>query len=131
MTANLGPRISLVIPAWNEQAFLPRLLDTVDEARARYRHGASAVEVIVADNSSTDRTSDIARERGCRVVGVAKRCIASSRNGGASVAKGKIIAFADADFRIHPETFNYIDDVMRSPGYVGGGTGFVFRKAGK
>lgn len=128
MNADPEPHISLVIPAWNEEAFLPRLLDTVDEARARYRGGVEAVEVIVANNISTDRTGDIARERGCRVAEVAKRCIASSRNGGAAVAKGEIIAFADADFCIHPETFNYIDDVMRSSGYVGGGTGLAMER---
>ena len=49
-------RISLVIPAYNEAELLPRLLDTVDTARQCYRHGATAVEVIVADNGSTDRT---------------------------------------------------------------------------
>jgi hypothetical protein len=39
---------------------LPRLLDTVDAARARFVHGADAVEVIVADNSSTDDTAKVA-----------------------------------------------------------------------
>ncbi len=51
-------RISLVIPAWNEERYLPRLLDSVDAARARYRGGADRIEVIVADNASTDRTAD-------------------------------------------------------------------------
>lgn len=128
MNDERGPDISLVIPAWNEEALLPRLLDTVDEARARYRGGASAVEVIVADNSSTDRTADIASERGCRVAEVARRCIASSRNGGAAVAKGKVIAFADADSRIHPDTFDYIDKVIESPRFIGGGTGLVMER---
>ena len=49
---HLSARFSLVIPAWNEEALLPRLLDTVDVARARFRRGADAVEVIVADNAS-------------------------------------------------------------------------------
>lgn len=49
-----APRISLVIPAFNEEHYLPRLLDTIDAARARYREGAEAIEVIVADNGSTD-----------------------------------------------------------------------------
>jgi 4,4'-diaponeurosporenoate glycosyltransferase len=64
-------RVSLVIPARNEASLLPRLLDTVDTARARYQAGPGAVEVIVADNGSTDRTAEIARNRGCRVVDVA------------------------------------------------------------
>jgi hypothetical protein len=39
-TPEANPLISLVIPAWNEAAFLPRLLDSVDAARRRYRGGA-------------------------------------------------------------------------------------------
>ena len=35
------PKISLVIPAWNEAACLPRLLDTVDAARSCRRYGSS------------------------------------------------------------------------------------------
>lgn len=55
-----NPKISLVIPAFNEAAYLPRLLDTVDVARNRYRCGASLIEVVVADNASTDETPQIA-----------------------------------------------------------------------
>ncbi len=48
---------SLVIPARNEEAYLPRLLETVQEARSRYVRAGKAVEVIVADNASTDSTA--------------------------------------------------------------------------
>lgn len=58
--------LSLVIPAHNESVLLPRLLDTVDVARGCFRGGASAIEVIVADNASTDDTAEIGRGRGCR-----------------------------------------------------------------
>ena len=97
---HLSPRFSVVIPARNEEALLPRLLDTVDVARARFRQGADAVEVIVADNVSTDRTAAIARERRCTVVRVEQRRIASVRNGGAAVARGDVLAFVDADMRV-------------------------------
>lgn len=127
-TDNDHPKISLVIPAFNEAAYLPRLLDTVDIARNRYRCGASLIEVIVADNASTDETPQIATQRGCRVVRIEKRLIAANRNGGAAIARGEIVAFADADFRIHPETFNYIDDVMANPAYIGGATGLTMER---
>lgn len=118
-----APRISLVIPAWNEELLLPRLLDTVDAARARYRSGSAAVEVIVADNDSSDHTAAIARERGCRVAFVERRRIACARNGGARLAAGRILAFVDADSRIHPETFNAIERCMESDRWVAGATG--------
>ena len=120
--------ISLIIPAFNEAAYLPRLLDTVDAARQQYRHGADRIEVIVADNASTDDTPRIAAARGCRVQFVEKRAIAASRNGGAQAARGAVLAFADADFRIHAETFNYIDSVMARPDYLGGATGLVMER---
>jgi glycosyltransferase involved in cell wall biosynthesis len=44
------PRLSLVIPAYNESALLPRLLDSVMVARSRYARGGDAIEVIVADD---------------------------------------------------------------------------------
>ena len=66
------PRLSLVIPAYNESAFLPRLLDSVMVARSRYTRGPDAIEIIVADNHSTDDTAAIAERYGCRVARVAQ-----------------------------------------------------------
>lgn len=82
------PRFSLVIPAFNEARYLPRLLDSVDQARHAYRGGPAEVEVIVADNMSTDDTAAIAAARGCKVTSVTKRVIGAVRNGGAAVATG-------------------------------------------
>lgn len=122
-TGSPTPRISLIIPARNEEVLLPRLLDTVHHAREQYRHGPEAVEVIVADNVSTDRTAAIARDRGCRVATVEKRVIAAVRNGGAAVARADMLAFVDADARIHHQTFNAIDDALGSGRYVAGASG--------
>jgi glycosyltransferase involved in cell wall biosynthesis len=122
------PRFSLVIPAYNEESYLPRLLDTVDRAREQYDGGADAIEVIVADNVSTDQTALIAKERGSRVVTVEKRTIGSARNGGARAARGEIVAFIDADSQIHPETFNEIDRVLAGGRVIGGTTGIRFER---
>lgn len=118
-----APRFSLIIPAYNEEAYLPRLLDTVDEARARYRGGSEAIEVVVADNASTDGTRQVAWRRGSRVVRVEKRVIAAVRNGGAWEARGRVFAFVDADTRIHPDTFNAIDRALATGSVVAGATG--------
>ena len=115
--------ISLIIPAYNEAKLLPRLLATVDEARRRFAGGADAIEVIVADNASTDGTSEVAARGGCVVVPVAKRLIAAARNGGAQVAQGNLICFVDADMRIHPDTFNAVSAALGRSNVVAGATG--------
>ncbi len=120
---DLTPRFSLVIPAYNEAAWLPQLLDSVDIARAHYRGGADMIEVIVADNDSTDATAVYALSRGCRVAPVAKRSIAAARNGGAAIAHGEIVCFIDADSTIHAQTFNAISDCLDNGKIVVGATG--------
>jgi glycosyltransferase involved in cell wall biosynthesis len=64
----------------------------------------------------------VASERGCRVVRVEKRAIAAARNGGAAAATGEVLCFVDADSRLHPASFDRIDDVLR-PNVVAGATG--------
>ena len=121
-------QISLVIPAYNEERLLPRLLDTVDIARARFRGGRDAIEVIVADNSSTDDTAALAHSRGCLVATVTERKIGAARNGGAALATAPIVCFCDADMRIHPETFNAIAVAIGDPNIIGGATGVTMER---
>ena len=117
------PRFSLVIPAYNEANWLPALLDSVEIACSRYPDGIDRIEIVVADNASTDATSAIATARGCRVVTVEKRLIAAARNGGAAMAQGEVLCFIDADSRIHPDTFNAIERVLSRDNVIVGATG--------
>jgi glycosyltransferase involved in cell wall biosynthesis len=113
----------VVVPAYNEAELLPRLLDTLNAARRRYAGGAARVELIVADNASTDDTAAIAQRHGCRVAPVEKRMIAAARNGGARLAEGEVLCFIDADMQVHPETFNVIDQALAQGRAVAGATG--------
>lgn len=113
-------RYSLVVPAYNEARYLPRLLDTVP--------ADPAIEVVVADNASTDATAAVAVARGCRVVRVERRMISAARNGGAAAARGEVLCFVDADSRLHPDTFTVIERTMADPRVVGGGTGITFER---
>ena len=111
-------RFSVIIPAYNEEQYLPRLLESIEVARANYSGGPEQVEVIVADNDSTDATAEVAALHGARVVTVAKRRIAAARNGGARMARGEILCFIDADSAIHPQTFDEVDRAMKTGRYV-------------
>lgn len=122
------PLISLVVPAYNEEQLLPRLLGTIDAARDRFSGGRDAIEVIVADNTSTDATAAIAASRGCKVARVTKRLIGASRNGGAAIATAPILCFVDADMQIHPDTFNAIVTALDDPRVAGGATGVTMER---
>jgi glycosyltransferase involved in cell wall biosynthesis len=123
-----SPRFSVIIPAYNEERLLPLLLDSIARAREAYAGGADAVEVIVADNASTDSTAAVASARGCRVARVEKRVIAAARNGGARAARGAVLCFVDADTRIHPSTFAAIDEVLATGRCIAGSTGVRFER---
>lgn len=115
------PKISLIIPAYNEDKFLGKTLDSVQKAKSVYKYRA-LVEIIVVNNCSTDDTEKIARSFDAQVVLEKERRIASVRNRGAQIAEGEIIGFLDADSCITPNMFNSIDHAMSSDQYIGGGT---------
>jgi glycosyltransferase involved in cell wall biosynthesis len=121
-------KFSVVIPAYNEEHYLPRLLESIEVARANYYGGPQEIEVIVADNDSNDRTAEIATAHGARVVTVQKRRIAAARNGGCHAALGEIVCFIDADSAVHPQTFDAIDKAISSGRYVGGSTGLTLER---
>ena len=75
---------SVVIPAYNEESYLPSTIDSLKKAMTAIPelHG----ELIVVDNHSTDLTAEKARQLGVRVVFEKARGIAMARNAGARVA---------------------------------------------
>src|SRR5450756_2383718 len=62
--ARAGPRFSVVVPAYNESAFLGECLQSLAS-----QDFSGTYEVIVIDNNSTDQTAKIARLHGATVVG--------------------------------------------------------------
>jgi cellulose synthase/poly-beta-1,6-N-acetylglucosamine synthase-like glycosyltransferase len=109
--------ISFVIPAWNEESILGPTLEALSAAA---RHLDVPSEVIVADDSSTDRTAEIARQHGARVVSVQHRQISVTRNAGAREARGDLLIFIDADTIVTPQVVCAAVKAVRA-GAVGGG----------
>lgn len=121
-------RFSLIIPAFNEEAYLPALLNSVDLARTCYAGGPDEIEVVVVDNASTDSTAALARSSGCRVFCEDRRVIAAVRNTGARNAHGSVLVFVDADNIMHPDTFNAIDRSLSTGKVVAGATGVKMQR---
>lgn len=114
--------VSFVIPAWNEEPVLEPTLEALESAR---RQLAEPSEVLVVDDSSTDRTAEVARQHGARVVAVQHRQISATRNAGAREAQGDMLVFVDADTVVTPEVVRAAVEAVRS-GAVGGGCGIRY-----
>jgi glycosyltransferase involved in cell wall biosynthesis len=109
--------ISFVIPAHNEEELLARTLAALDASVLAL---GEAYEVIVVDDSSTDRTPQIAAEHGAAVVHVACRQIAGARNAGGRAAKGELLFFVDADTMVTEPALRAAAGALRR-GAIGGG----------
>ncbi len=126
--AQSDPVISVIIPAYNEEKFLGATIENVEEAIQEYHQKYPyPVEVIVVNNNSTDRTEEIAREYGAKVVFEGKNQIAASRNAGGRAARGQIIAFLDADDRMSSNLLTIVHEMMTSGDYIGGGVARIYR----
>ena len=94
-------KISIIIPTYNEEEYLPKLLESIKS------QDFTDYEVIVADAQSDDNTREIAKEYGCVVV--EGGLPGPGRNRGAEVAQGEILLFLDSDLEL---TENYLSNVI-------------------
>jgi peptidoglycan/xylan/chitin deacetylase (PgdA/CDA1 family) len=88
----LSATVSVVVPAHNEEALLSRCLQAL--LAQDYPH---AIEIIVVDNASTDRTAEIARRPGVTVIHEPQRDYCKALIRGFETARGEIVALTDAD----------------------------------
>jgi len=92
---------SIIIPTYNEEEYLPILLESIKN------QDFNDYEVIVADANSEDKTREIAKEYGCVVVDGGLPAV--GRNNGAKVAKGNYLLFLDSDLKL---TEDYLRNVL-------------------
>ena len=118
----MNPHWSIILPAHNEEALIGKSVRSACEAARALGH---SFEIIVVNDASTDRTSEIAQEDGAIVLDVARRQIAAVRNEGAKVARGKWLVFMDGDTWMSPEVLLSVKRELET-GAVGGGATVVF-----
>jgi glycosyltransferase involved in cell wall biosynthesis len=122
--------LSVIIPAFNEERFLPQ---TLGHLRQAIEHAGFVpnqdVEILVVDNASTDRTAEVAVGFGAKVISVPEHNIGRVRNVGASAASGEILVFLDADTLVPEKLLSRIIEVMKEPACLGGAVDMDYQPA--
>ena len=100
----MTPDVSILIPVYNEEVYLPRCLDSI------VGQTLQSWELLLVDDGSTDRSGSIcdsyaARDSRIRVIHQENAGISAARNAGLAAAAGKYIGFVDSDDWIAPEMF--------------------------
>ena len=93
------PKVSVIIPAYNQAKFLAVAIDSCLEQTYR------DIEVIVVEDGSTDETRDVAARFGDRISYIHQENtgLAGARNRGIGESKGEYLCFLDSDDFFHPQ----------------------------
>ncbi len=113
------PAISIIVPVYNEEAAIGRLLDNLD--------AQGFVEIIVVDGGSTDRTVELASQRAHLVRSGMGR--AAQMNAGAATASGETLLFLHADVILGKGALDQLRRAMEDATIAGGN--FDIRYEGK
>src|ERR1700716_1155396 len=109
---NLCPRIAVIIPALNEEASLSQVLSDLPQE--------VAAEVVVIDNGSSDRTSEVACAGGATVLSELRRGYGSACLAGIEYLKASdpdIVVFLDADYSDYPDELPVVIRPIVTEGY--------------
>ena len=101
-------RVSFVVPAFNEEAYLSACLESILREAAAC---SEPVEIIVVNNASTDGTRDVAlRFAGVTVVDEPRKGLTYARQAGLDASTGYLVANVDADSRLTPGWLRHVLD---------------------
>ncbi len=105
-------RLSFVVPAYNEEAYLPSCLDSILAQTRTLPPGTC--EIIVVNNASTDRTRDVVLtylHSGVKLIDEPRKGLTFARQAGFAASTGSLIANVDADSRLTP---HWVSNVLRT-----------------
>ncbi|MBI3875172.1 MAG: glycosyltransferase [Verrucomicrobia bacterium] len=114
-------KVSVIVPAFNEEKLLPATLAHLASASEAFMRIGWENEIVVCDNNSTDRTTELARTAGAKVVFEPVNQIARARNSGAAAASGDWLIFVDADSHPPRELFAAVAEAIQGGRVLGGG----------
>lgn len=115
------PDLSVVVPAHNEERYLPRCLAAMS---ASAQQGGLRVETIVVLNRCTDATEQVATEHGVKLVREDAKNIARIRNAGVAACESAHVVTIDADSYMSASTLEEIAHALTNPAVFGGGADF-------
>lgn len=108
----MKPSVTIVMPAYNAAALLPKTLPAACEA-------AGVERVLVVDPGSTDETASYAESHGVRVLRLDRRAgPAEARNEGVAAIDTDVALFIDADCIAHPDVVTRVQDAFTDPDLV-------------
>ncbi len=110
-------KVSVIIPAYNEEQCLPETLERIGKALSVV---ACPSEIIVVDNDSQDGTKQVAEAFGAKVFLEKEHNISRVRNTGAKNSTGDVLIFIDADTLVPDTLFQKITAVMEDEKCFGG-----------
>lgn len=97
----MSPKISVIIPAYNEEESLPHVLNDLPQDQLH--------QIIVVDNRSTDRTAEVARANGATVVSERRRGYGQACLSGIDALDNPdIVVFLDGDYSDFPEEIDLL-----------------------
>jgi len=117
-------KISFVIPAYNEEAYIYKCLQSIFK---EIKKGSYNVEIIVVNNSSTDKTRDIAQSfPNVIVIDEPHKGVTWARQAGFLVSSGDVIVQLDADTML-PEGWieKAMEEFRRDPNLVALSSGLI------
>lgn len=103
----MSPKISIIIPSYNEEKYISRCLDSV------LNQTFSDFEILCVDDGSTDNTFKIIKdysEHDGRIIPLENpdKGVSAARNFGIKNAKGDYIGFVDSDDFIQPQMYEFL-----------------------
>lgn len=121
----MNPRLSIIIPAYNAEAYLQRCLDSI------FSQEFNDYEVIVIDDGSTDGTSALLeRYPQVKIMRQSNHGMATARNQGIDVSFGEYILFVDSDDELMPQALSNLVPHLNGEDIIGFGTRILNEQTG-